>query len=136
VLVSSLANADIANPDHGLERPVKITLFGHTGQDPAPDPGEANWDPEIYSPSWNDAQVNNKPLPTKNELFSITFIEEAEITFDFPVSTPDWSTDFEVSEDRLDETRSPRPPNGGSVPTPPASFLFALGFLNKRRRVE
>jgi len=136
VFISSLANADIANPDHGIDRAKKITLFGHTGQDPAPEPDEATWHPGFFGPNWFDVQMNKNPLPTKDAMFSITFVEEVEITSDFPVSTPDWSTDFNVSENRFVDPKLPTLPNGGTVPAPPAALLFALGFLIKHRRVE
>ncbi|MBC8202749.1 MAG: hypothetical protein H8E91_02865 [Planctomycetes bacterium] len=136
VFVSSLAIADLDNGDYGNQQPKKITIFGHTGQDPAPEPGEATWDPSFSGPTWFDVQEKKKPLPTKDELLSIAFIEEVEITPNLPVSTPDWSTNFTASVDRLDDSKSTSPPYGGSVPAPPATLLFALGLLKKRRRVE
>ena len=115
VFVSSLAIADLDNGDYGNQQPKKITISG---------------------PTWFDVQEKKKPLPTKDELLSIAFIEEVEITPNLPVSTPDWSTNFTASVDRLDDSKSTSPPYGGSVPAPPATLLFAFGLLKKRRRVE
>ena len=84
VSVGSFAHADIANPDFREGRPMKFTIIGHTGQDPAPKRDESTWDgPGFSDPTWFDGYVEKEPLPTKDTLFSIIYEEK-------PVNTTDY----------------------------------------------
>ncbi len=132
VFISSETRADIADPDIGNENTIKLTLFGHTGQDPAPKRDSAMWG----GPIWTNEKFTKNPMPTKEDLFSLTYFEKKDNTGNFPNIKSDWSTHVELPESVLNDFALSSPPLNGSIPAPPASVLFALGFLKKRRRVE
>jgi hypothetical protein len=121
-------NADLAGPPNN-GKPMKFTIYGHTGQDPAPKRDESTWG----GPSWPSLQIEKDPLPTKEILFSIMYEEKLEIKYHFADEVPALSFKTDISQERFDNS-SIHTPENGAIPAPAATILLVFGLLKKRRR--
>ncbi|MDP7008564.1 MAG: hypothetical protein QGI78_03230 [Phycisphaerales bacterium] len=127
---SNAAKGDIATPGFGTTE-QKFSLYGHTGQDPAPKRDEASWG----GPSWTNEAVAKDPVPSKEELFSPMY--EAKQTFSYdPTVHQVGPIELHFAQEHMRGVTAPTIPINGSVPTPPVSFLLVLGLLKQRRRVS
>lgn len=128
LFINVLAYADIASVDP-VELTPKLSIFGHTGQDPAPH--RSIWWPDYTSVI--DERVIYTLKPLTGDVFTFNPLDTHILT-DVYIDVPTELDDFlPVSIGGTDVTPTVDLPSTGGIPSPPTIFLLALGLYLKRR---
>ena len=126
-----LVNADIASVD-SVELTPKLSIFGHTGQDPAPHRSIV-WSGDT---SVINERITNTLKPLIDDVFTFNPLDKTiliDVYNDLPMELDDY---LSVSIGGTDVTPTVDLPFNGGIPSPPTIFLLALGLYRKRRTSE
>lgn len=131
LLTSVQAHADIASVD-SVELTPKLSIFGHTGQDPAPH-RSIGWSGDS---SVIDERIINTLKLLTDDIFTFNPLGTPiliDVYNDLPTELDDY---LPVSIGGTDVTPTVDIPSIGGIPSPPTIFLLALGLYRKRRNGE
>ena len=132
LFIDSFANASLVNSDTGNWIPLKVSIFGHTGQDPAPHRA-LGW-------TGNNGWLN-KPIAKESPIYKfddIDYFVDISDKFwfkgDWVATTAAITTSTYYYEDHNKNPIGVTPPYNGAVPAPSVLVILAAGLLRRQRR--
>jgi len=129
--------AELSDPNSYIRPNIKVSIFGHTGQDPVAKSYGGSY--EYYVPPKTSLKIDIDVIKHNQNTFINYLMIKNESTTTFTTLSSDFSNGFTpamelLPEQILDDPELESNFYGGTVPAPPAFLLLMSGALFRPRR--
>jgi len=135
--LQSTTFADLDNPNSYIRPNIKVSIFGHTGQDPVSKSYGGNY--EYYIPPKTSLKINIDVIQHNQNTFINYLMTKNESFTTFTTLSSDFTIGFIPAMELLPEQILDYPDLQsnffeGTIPAPPAFLLLMSGALFRSRR--